>query len=206
MAWVPEVRYGLCKWRIWVGHWYSLFSIVRLLGNNISGGVQISVYSSQIRDLMVHQSEDGPKVQLCESLTFSGVITRNLGERLLTGVEITQKTLSKPTPTLIIAHEVWKPSVHWTTCNQFSRWESFLCEKSSWSELFQAAWLVWEWLLAGIFACIFLGREGLFYLLSFELSFPKLNQLLCRMGCFTSLQNISILQDGQFYLTNFATQ
>ena len=105
--------------------------------------------------------------------------------------------------------QTWEPGAHCTACRQLNRLESvlFRCTSQQPEHLpgssadlcfFWVTGLVWEWLLAGIFACIFLGREGLFYLLSFELSFPKLNQLLCRMGCFTSLQSISILQDGQF--------
>lgn len=69
----------------------SLFSIAGLLGKIISGSMQVCIYSFQIREGMVVQSKDGPRVQLCESLNILGIITRNLGNGLLIGVEITQR-------------------------------------------------------------------------------------------------------------------
>lgn len=127
----PWDEIGLYKWRKWAGHWYSLFSIVGLLGNNISGDMQARVYSSQIKEIMHDRSKQGysqsPTLWITEFLwCYQQESGREVTKRSRNNSNTDAS--SKPSPTHITtALEIWKPRVYWTTCGQLSRWESFFC-------------------------------------------------------------------------------
>lgn len=84
------------------------------------------------REPMADPSRDITKVQLGE---FSWGYLWNMGVGLLTGAEMTLKTVVSPGPSPSIDNtpQNWEFGALFTACRQLSRWES-ICSRFSWSE------------------------------------------------------------------------
>jgi hypothetical protein len=101
--------------------------------------------------------------QLGETVSFSGVTFRIMNQRLLTGIEMTQRQLhhQKPTPYGWWILRVWTPEITiWLSGSSTDRKVSLLGSSVD-INLFQATGLMWEYVLVFLIICKSLEIEGL---------------------------------------------
>lgn len=92
----------------------------------------------------------------CKSLPFTGATQRNVGEGLLTGVEMTQRQLNHQSPPQHRAHQGWSPGGPDRDCRQFNRLESVLPRQYSWTERVSSRLLSSSLLLSRSLSCLLL--------------------------------------------------
>lgn len=99
---------------------------------------------------------------LGEPMHFTEVILRNMGERSLTGADMTRRPLYHQShPALVTARKSWGT---WTILHSLQAAQGLESVLSRWLvgiSLFQAVPLVWESLLAVLTASYMLGEEGI---------------------------------------------
>jgi hypothetical protein len=122
------------------------------------GRCSTHVYSQQTKVWMP------PKSNLEEPVSSLGVIYRHMGEGLLTGAEMTQKTAasSRPTPAWVTSHKAGILELIAQPAGSSTDWRLSFPGAPVVLNLFQASWLdfvpsrklVWSWSLLSSSACL----------------------------------------------------